>query len=381
MPKKLLIADDSVTIQKVMGITFASEDYDLTVVDNGADAVLKAKEIKPDLILADIVMPEKDGYEVCREIKNDPDLSSTPVILLAGTFEQYDENKSSEVGADDYITKPFESQVLIDKVNSNLEKVSESAGDTETESDEVVSISNEMSVDINEDNEDEFDEEIMELDLEDIVEEVAGSSRIAADETEAFVEEPTSEIEVQEEDIIPRQESVESAESHDMIVEEDIADLGSNEADSQVEKDVVNNEIEQESPGEEFGLGNEIDDEMDILSVSDEVVEVEGLATEKVAEEQTLQVAAEEESSSTEIIEEELVVEEEISYPDLPEVEEEGLKIVENSIANLSDDKLAAIVTKVAKDVIEKIAWEVVPELAETLILEEIKRLKEGKSD
>ena len=381
MPKKLLIADDSVTIQKVMGITFASEDYDLTVVDNGADAVLKAKKIKPDLILADIVMPEKDGYEVCREIKNDPDLSSTPVILLAGTFEQYDENKSAEVGADDYITKPFESRVLIDKVNSHLEKKPASVADTEPQSDEEVSTTDELSVDIPVDDEDEFDEEIMELDLEDIVETAADSPEIAAVETEAFVAEPVSEIEAQEEGIFSGQENVESAESHGMSVEDDLADLDSNEADYQVEEDVVDKETEQESPGEKLGLGSEIDDEMDILSVSDEVVEVEGMETEKVAEEETLQVGIEEELPLTEIVEEELIVEEEISYPDLPEVEEEGLKIDEASIANLSDDKLAAIVTKVAKDVIEKIAWEVVPELAETLILEEIKRLKEGKSD
>ncbi|MBE9536247.1 MAG: response regulator [Proteobacteria bacterium] len=120
MAKKLLLADDSITIQKVIGITFEKEDYELIVVDNGIDAIAKAREIKPDLILADAVMPGKDGYQVCKEIKADAELSSVPVILLAGAFEHFDEAKSKEVGADDHIVKPFESQTLIEKVEAQL---------------------------------------------------------------------------------------------------------------------------------------------------------------------------------------------------------------------------------------------------------------------
>ncbi|MBW1871675.1 MAG: response regulator [Deltaproteobacteria bacterium] len=117
MPKTLLLADDSITIQRVVGITFANEDYEITTVDNGEDAVTKAKEITPDIILADVIMPKKNGYEVCEAVKNDPDLQHVPVLLLAGTFEAFDENRAREVGADGHITKPFESQALIDKVN------------------------------------------------------------------------------------------------------------------------------------------------------------------------------------------------------------------------------------------------------------------------
>ena len=117
MPKTLLLADDSITIQRVVGITFANEDYEITTVDNGEDAVTKAKEIKPDIILADVIMPKKNGYEVCQLVKNDPDLGHVPVLLLAGTFEAFDENRAREVGANGHITKPFESQALIDKVN------------------------------------------------------------------------------------------------------------------------------------------------------------------------------------------------------------------------------------------------------------------------
>jgi CheY-like chemotaxis protein len=122
MPKKVLLADDSITIQKVIGITFANEDIALTTVDNGADAIATAKRVRPDLILADVVMPGKNGYEVCEYVKHSPDLRGTPVLLLAGTFESFDEAEMARVGADGYITKPFESQTLIDKVHELISR-------------------------------------------------------------------------------------------------------------------------------------------------------------------------------------------------------------------------------------------------------------------
>jgi len=120
MPKTLLLADDSVTIQKVVGISFASEDITLVSVDNGTAAVAKAKEVRPDIVLADVVMPGMNGYEVCRQIKADPNLRHVPVLLLTGTFEAFDEVRAREVGSDGHITKPFEAQALVDLVNARL---------------------------------------------------------------------------------------------------------------------------------------------------------------------------------------------------------------------------------------------------------------------
>ncbi len=128
MPKKILLADDSVTIQKVVSITLAHEDFDLTIVDNGSKAVSKAKEIKPDVILLDVVMPDKDGYQVCQEIKGNADLKNTPVILLTGTFEPFDADRAAEVGADDFIKKPFESHTLINKVKEMASRSGVSRG-------------------------------------------------------------------------------------------------------------------------------------------------------------------------------------------------------------------------------------------------------------
>jgi CheY-like chemotaxis protein len=120
MPKTLLLADDSVTIQKVVGISFANEDVVLLTVDNGDDAVVRAAEAQPDIVLADVVMPGKNGYEVCEAIKADPGLRHIPVLLLTGTFEAFDEDRARRVGAEGHITKPFEAQALVDQVNDLL---------------------------------------------------------------------------------------------------------------------------------------------------------------------------------------------------------------------------------------------------------------------
>lgn len=124
MKKRLLLADDSITIQKVIQITFSHDDYVMTVVDNGDAALEKARAERPDLVLADVFMPGKNGYELCAAIKQDPSLAGTPVLLLTGTFEPFDEAKAKAVGADKWIAKPFESQALIACVEELLSKAS-----------------------------------------------------------------------------------------------------------------------------------------------------------------------------------------------------------------------------------------------------------------
>ncbi|HTP51562.1 MAG TPA: response regulator, partial [Anaeromyxobacteraceae bacterium] len=121
MPKNLLLADDSITIQKVVGIIFATEDYRITAVDNGEDALRKARESRPDIILADVVMPRMNGYEVCEAVKGDPQLAGVPVVLLAGTFEAFDEARARAAKADGHIAKPFESQSLLSRVKELVE--------------------------------------------------------------------------------------------------------------------------------------------------------------------------------------------------------------------------------------------------------------------
>ena len=116
--KKILVADDSVTIQKVIALTFAEESFEIQSVGTGSDALDKIKEWQPDIVLADVIMPQMNGYELSKAIKEDQSTSNIPVLLLAGTFEAFDEEEAKAAGADDYITKPFESGELISKVKN-----------------------------------------------------------------------------------------------------------------------------------------------------------------------------------------------------------------------------------------------------------------------
>ena len=120
MARKLLLADDSITIQKVVELVLAEEDFEIKSVGNGEDALNVLPSFKPDIVLADIEMPKINGYQLCDRIKKNPELSHVPVILLAGAFEPIDEELSREVGADDSVIKPFESQELISKINAAL---------------------------------------------------------------------------------------------------------------------------------------------------------------------------------------------------------------------------------------------------------------------
>ena len=120
MPKTLLVADDSLTIRKVIGMVLALEDFRITAVDNGIDAIARAREMRPDLVIADVLMPGRSGYEVCETLKADPATASTPVLLLAGNFEPFDEARARAARADAHITKPFESQAFLDRVRNLL---------------------------------------------------------------------------------------------------------------------------------------------------------------------------------------------------------------------------------------------------------------------
>ena len=120
--KRILLADDSITIQKVVELTFSDGDYEVTAVNNGARAIQKLSEMRPDIILSDIIMPEKNGYEVCEFVKSHPDYRTIPVILLTGTFEPFDPDRADQAGCDAVVTKPFESQSLIHKVDELIEQ-------------------------------------------------------------------------------------------------------------------------------------------------------------------------------------------------------------------------------------------------------------------
>jgi CheY-like chemotaxis protein/Arc/MetJ family transcription regulator len=117
---KLLLADDSVTIQRVIELTFADEDVQVVAVGDGQQAIDRVQADRPDIVLADVGMPERDGYEVAAFIKGNPRLSHIPVLLLTGAFEPIDEVRARAVGCDGVLVKPFEPQMVISRVRDLL---------------------------------------------------------------------------------------------------------------------------------------------------------------------------------------------------------------------------------------------------------------------
>src|ERR1700738_3278331 len=104
---RILVADDNSNIQKMVGLALKDHGIEVVAVGNGEAAVRKISDIKPDLVLADVFMPVRNGYEVCKYVKDDPALSHIPVILLVGAFDPLDEQEAQRVGADGVLKKPF----------------------------------------------------------------------------------------------------------------------------------------------------------------------------------------------------------------------------------------------------------------------------------
>jgi DNA-binding response OmpR family regulator len=123
MRQALLLADDSPTIQRLVNQTFADTRFDIVTVNNGDAAIRTFDEIEPDIVLADIYMPGKNGYEVCAHVRNHATLSGTPVILLVGAFDAFDEAVAARAGAAAHITKPFEPRALVELVSSTAPQV------------------------------------------------------------------------------------------------------------------------------------------------------------------------------------------------------------------------------------------------------------------
>jgi CheY-like chemotaxis protein len=452
MSKKLLLADDSITIQKVIGITFANEDYQLAIVDNGNDALEKAREFHPDLVLADVFMPGKNGYELCAAVKQDPTLKSVPVLLLSGTFEPFDEEKARDAGADGWIAKPFESQALIDRVEELIARVPESLPEVAEVPPPAAPVVDEPEV------ESDIWDELEEL-KEEVGEEFSSPELEQAEEPAAEAEEEApsleddlwGEVSLDEEDLFGEEGELPSEEEQpweEVSLEEVEEDLspGTEEAPVPAEDEVPASVDEEESGWEEFGL---TEDEEEILSLDEsDILEEEALTggeeppappiaieepepefmEEEVAAADVLEELEEisweedqplgeetdfgEEESTAELVSHSLPEEEigpveeeepwpglgeeaEASYvPEAPAVEEEAPAlaaspvgpVAEEKAAALTEEELARIVEKVAGSVIERLAgsllekvvWEVVPDLAESMIREELRRIKEG---
>lgn len=116
MPKKILVVDDELDILQVVKFRLKKEGYEIIAAHNGQEALDLVKKEKPNLILLDLRLPVIDGYEVCRRLKSDEELKAIPIIFMTASSAGKVAEKTKELKADDYIIKPFEPEVLLEKV-------------------------------------------------------------------------------------------------------------------------------------------------------------------------------------------------------------------------------------------------------------------------
>jgi len=376
MGNRLLLADDSITIQKVVAIIFANEEFELTVVDNGVAALDKAREIRPDVMLVDALMPGKTGYEVCAEIRRDPKLSSIPILLLIGAFEPPDEEKARDCGADASISKPFESQQLIDRVKELLE-----LGKTRSTAPAATPPPIESSA-----------EELW-GDLSSFDTMAAAPAGLAAPASPAPIAPapvapaapaPTFSAPKEQVTAAPaayHEEIVEASYEDDLWGAFDLEEAplvaapsgfaGEADAGSQFEAEEFFSFEDESEAIEETGPAIDLPYALDEPLVEPFTEEMVSFAEEPAAEPEPSQLYEPGSPAPVPPLEP-------LSAPPAQTPAVEAGSKAEPATFALSEADLAAAIAKISKEVIERIVWEVVPDLAEMLIKEEIRKLKAG---
>jgi DNA-binding response OmpR family regulator len=121
-PKKILVVDDEPDVASLLTLLLKSQGYNVVSAGDGQEALEKARSEQPDLILLDVMLPKMDGYKVARMLKFDENFSSIPIIMLTAKVQEKDKQIGMEMGADDYVTKPFDTAALLAKVKAVLGK-------------------------------------------------------------------------------------------------------------------------------------------------------------------------------------------------------------------------------------------------------------------
>jgi CheY-like chemotaxis protein len=358
--RKLLLADDSATIQKVIDLTFADEGVRVVAVGNGQEAIDKLLEVEPDIVLADVFMPSPNGYEVCEFVKTNEKLKHIPVMLLVGSFEPFDEAEARRVGADDILTKPFQSiRRLIDRVGALV--TSPPPVDKESPTAELPKV-----------EEPEDDEAFMDTyQLEVTTADTLPLEQVLT-KNEHQVEQPAPATES-----LPREEKMGTETRND------------SQSDSDVLLDLGEPVHPWVAEGEEFVL--DLDDEPGAPAYAAAPVRafVEPQVTEAVA------AAGAYESSYQPEVHSSFADTQEVPYPsavsDVEVVESEPEPVFAEpqpaatpatglSVDQLTPEMIDAIARRVVEmmsdKVVREIAWEVVPDLAELLIKQQLEKTK-----
>ncbi|MCD6358383.1 MAG: response regulator [Dehalococcoidia bacterium] len=118
--KKILVVDDEPHVIRLLTFVLNKEGYDVSTAVNGEEAMAKICESKPDLMFLDVMMPRKNGHEVCREVKGDPDLSDIHIIMLTAKGQETDKEEALDSGANEFITKPFSPRKVVARVREIL---------------------------------------------------------------------------------------------------------------------------------------------------------------------------------------------------------------------------------------------------------------------
>jgi len=235
MIKKILVADNSITIQKIVAMAFEHEDTLVEGISNGNDALDKMKTFEPDIVLADIDMRDLTGFELSKKIKNDPKFNSTKVLLLASDFEGFSKNLFDSSGADDHISKPFKSEDIIKKVDDLL---SEKPPDPSVETINLTPVDLDVSV--------KSTETTIELSTEDMVEEENSPINLSsADLEESIDPSPVEEAE---------QRTIKEGTLDVMI--KDVESLKKAGEPSDADYDELSEEV---APTQEDAVGDELD--------------------------------------------------------------------------------------------------------------------------
>lgn len=118
--KRILIVDDEEDILNVLRFRLEANNYEVLSASNGQEGLNKARSMKPDLIILDLMLPKLDGYKICRILKFDESYKAIPIIIFTASAQKKDEELGMEMGADAYIAKPFESKILLEKMKELL---------------------------------------------------------------------------------------------------------------------------------------------------------------------------------------------------------------------------------------------------------------------
>lgn len=406
MSISILLADDSITIQKVIGIIFGGEDYTLTVVDNGKAAVDKAVEVNPDVLMIDAMMPDMSGYEVCETLRANPALSQKPVLLLTGSFEPFDEEKAKSCGADDVLSKPFESQQIISKVKA-LYELGSSRAQSQTPLVQVSSVAPVEAVVAQPAVEEPFAavqpaandiwgaftppvEEVAEAPLQEPPS-IPESAVFQTVDESAFNVEPAAAISAEENPAQIGSQWIPTEEQTFEFEEEQVAEPPADAFAPQGTPAASLQEFDESSFADVDEPGTiatpafsapaaDVDTPAATFSVAAMPNILESIPSFDDAAQSGFVRSAAMSAPHPGPAVETPVFETVSSFSEPAIVAASAVEAPQSVVpAAISEEQLRAAIASVSKDVIEKIVWEVVPDLAESMIREAIRRIKEGQ--